>query len=183
MNNIIGLFNRNVIDILTLLSKGDFYLRGISETLKISPSATHAAIKRLLGFGFIKVRRQRNRKYFSIDRENILLRRIKSFLNLEKLLNSKAYRKLRLLGNVGIYGSFADGSNDEHSDLDLWVYADKINPSRVSRISSIFEKEFKVETNILILNGNKLKNLKEKDPEFYSQIRFGSIFEGESIFD
>ena len=155
MNNIIEVFNRNVINIITLLSKGDFYLREISETLKFPPSAAHSAIKRLLRFGFIKVREQRNRKYFSIDRENILLKRIKSFLNLEKLLNSKAYRKLRQLGKVGIYGSFADGSNDEHSDLDLWVYADKINPGSASRISAIFEREFEVETNILILNKNK----------------------------
>ena len=183
MNNIINILNKNSVDILQLLSKGNFYLREISETLHISPSATHGALKSLLAFDFIKESKQKNKKVYSLNTDNILLRAVKSFINLDRIIKSKAYKGLSTLGTVGIYGSFAEGSNDEHSDLDMWVYGEKINPSLAAKYSAKFEKEFKAEINILILNKNKLENIKNKDPEFYSRLKLTSVYQGEAPFD
>ncbi|MEA3493193.1 MAG: nucleotidyltransferase domain-containing protein [Candidatus Margulisiibacteriota bacterium] len=181
--NIFKMLDKNGFKVIRLLSRGDFYLREIASTLKISTSVTHSTIKKLLNLEFVEISKEKNRKIVFLKRENLLLQKVKSFINLNELLSSKAYFELSRVGVAGIYGSFADGSNDEHSDLDLWVYAERMDPAKVSKISSIFEKELKVETNILILNKDKLQRIKNKDPEFYSRIKFTSIFEGEGIFD
>ncbi len=113
----------------------------------------------------------------------MLLKEVKSTINLNTLLHSGGYKELCQLGTVGIYGSYATGNNDEHSDLDLWFYSQKINPALVYKFSSQLEKTFKTETNILILNKKKLENIKDKDPEFYQRLKLTSKYEGETIFD
>ena len=183
MNDIIDLLNKNTINIIMLLSKGDFYVREISGILKISPSAVHSAIKVLLEFNFVKEVKQKNKKIYALNRDNVLLRKVKSFLNFNQIVKSKAYKELNQTGAVGLYGSFAQGANDEHSDLDLWVYGEKIDSALVSKISAKFEKEFKTETKVLILNKKKLENLKDNDPEFFNRLKYTSVTEGEVFFD
>jgi len=183
MNNIINQLDKNSIALIRLLSKGKYYLREISEILKISPSAAHRAIKRLLKINFLIGNKEKNKKNYSLNMKNMLLKEVKSTINLNTLLHSGGYKELCQLGTVGIYGSYATGNNDEHSDLDLWFYSQKINPALVYKFSSQLEKTFKTETNILILNKKKLENIKDKDPEFYQRLKLTSKYEGETIFD
>ena len=180
---IVKILSNNTLKVIGLLSKREGHLREIAAVLRISPSATHTALKKLLKINFVKAARKGNRKVFSLNQAALLLRKVKSLVNLDSILSLKAYAELGRMGSVGIYGSFAEGTNDEHSDLDLWVYGEGLDPAKVSGISSLFEKALKVETGILILNKNKLANLKNKDPEFYSRLKFTSVFTGGELFE
>jgi len=183
MNNLYKIFNKNILRAIDSLSRGEFYLRGIASSLKISPSAAHAIIKKLLKLKFVTISKQQNKRIITLNTDNLFLQKIKSLINLDKILSSRAYRELCKLGAASIYGSFSEGKNDKHSDLDLWVYGEKVDPVKVSKVASLFEKELKVETNILVLNKNKLERLKKNDPEFYTRLKFTSVPKREEIFD
>ncbi|MEA2035273.1 MAG: nucleotidyltransferase domain-containing protein [Euryarchaeota archaeon] len=121
------------------------------------------------------------RKYFWI--ENAETKALKRLLNI-RFLSSIIFLP-DWAGGIGIYGSFADGTNSAKSDLDVWVYVDSYSSDlelKSARLEKSLGKETGVETNILILTSEKLSRLKEDDNPFYFSLMKSTItLEGVSI--
>lgn len=127
-------------------------------------------------------------KYFNILRkQNILERKkdlffikeslntkiLKITLNLAKM-NIKLFEKYKSIEAAGLYGSATKGLNNENSDLDLWIKIKKINEKEIS--SLIKELKDKLpNSSPLILDNEKINQIKEKDKSFYNSLFFGSI--------
>ncbi|MFH1053692.1 MAG: nucleotidyltransferase domain-containing protein [Candidatus Woesearchaeota archaeon] len=172
--NIFQLLTKKNIEILELIDRESLHIRDISDRLNISPGSVHKLIKILRKEDLISETKQKNRIIIKSKKENPIIIEIKRLINLNKLLDSRAYKRLKTNGKIGIYGSFAQGKNDQESDLDLWVYT----PKKEIELRPIFrdlEKELSIRVNPLILTKSKIDTIKKNDNEFYLRLKLTSI--------
>jgi predicted nucleotidyltransferase len=103
---------------------------------------------------------------------NHVVRGIRIMLNV--LAIPKMFGKYNFVKAVGLYGSSSKGTNTVDSDVDLWVKVDKAKKEELVKLTS--ELSGKVENiNLLILNDEKIKELKKFDSSFYHSLYFGSV--------
>jgi len=176
------IFNKTTMELIDLLALNPTHIRDIAEKLNASPGHIHHIIQFLKKNELILEKREKNRKIICINSKNTLIKKIRSLINMGKLLETKSFNRLRELGPIGIYGSFAQGTNDKDSDLDVWVYTDKKLISFQNVLREL-ENDLSIRANLLILNRNKISELKKEDREFYIRLKLTSILFGEDIFD
>lgn len=183
MNDLNRVFSKkNQIILKELASKNETYIREISENTGASPAQVHLAIKLFKKLGFIREKKLKNKKILSFDRNNLLLGKIRQLININEMQNHSSFKKLRKQGSLGIYGSFAAGKDTPESDIDMWIYKkDHVDAIKLRNITRKIETDFKKEVKLLILTDKKIKDLREKDPEFYFRLKLTSA--GEDIFD
>lgn len=184
MYDLSKIFNRSNIKILSLLKKEDgLYIREIAEILDLSTFSVHKSIKLFKKMRFIEEKKVKNRKTIYLIRQDPLLVKIISLVNLSEIVNNKNFKRLTKFGKVGIYGSFGSGEDDKESDIDLWFYPlEKISNIELKEITREIEKEFKMEVKLLVLNTSKINDLMQNDPEFYYRLKLSSIAINGDIF-
>jgi|GEM_PF-198603 len=77
---------------------------------------------------------------------------------------------------IGIYGSWAGGTNTTESDLDLWVLVDTASPDteiRAAELEGTIATHTHCEVNILILD--RVRHLREHDRPFYTALITGHL--------
>jgi len=108
---------------------------------------------------------------------------VKRFLNivlLDEHLPSPEWAK-----GIGIYGSWARGTNTRESDLDLWILVDTYSRDLEFQVAG-FQHELAhvlgYEVHTLILTREKVSELSRKDAPFYEEFRRDSVvIRGEGI--
>lgn len=131
------------------------------------------------------------RRYVLLD--GALPRVVRLLLNLEKLdlptLGLGSFDGPKGLKGLGLYGSWASGTNSLDSDLDVWISADSLPEERgLSRLQRDLILRAETEVNLLVINQQKLAELKINDPPFYKSLIMNSLTikgkkleEGESL--
>ncbi len=182
LSNLSKLFTKkNLIILKDIAGRSGTYLREISENTGVSPAQVHQVIKLFKKFGFIRVEKIKNKKMIFLNRENILLNKIRQLINIYELQNHRSFKDLKKHGSVGIYGSFAAGKDTPESDIDLWIYTkNHVDVIKIKKVTRELEADFRREVKLLVLTDKKIKDLKEKDPEFYFRLKLTSV--GEDIF-
>lgn len=175
-------FAKKSIDIIELLNEKPRHIRDVAEELGCNPATVHAAASLFEKIGIVKTTKRKNMKLISLNRENAFLRGVKSLINLYKLKNSKTYPKLAALGQIGIYGSYAQGSDDPTSDIDMWIHSQETNLRQVLPLIKELEQELKKTVNVLILTDRLIKRYIKEDPEFYIRLKLTSKFLDGDIF-
>ncbi|MBI1973375.1 hypothetical protein HYS54_01035 [Candidatus Micrarchaeota archaeon] len=84
---------------------------------------------------------------------------------------------------IGVYGSWADGTNTRKSDLDLWARC-KLAPSlkEVAALERVIRKRYGIDVQILALDDARFKALKESDSNFYHAIANSKVVWG-TLYD
>jgi predicted nucleotidyltransferase len=101
-------------------------------------------------------------------------RAIKLLLNLQRIdLSALSLGSAR---GLGLYGSWARGTNHQDSDLDVWIRADSLPPeSELARLQRDLGLQADTEVNLLVLTPEKLEGLKREDPPFYNSLVYHSV--------
>lgn len=83
--------------------------------------------------------------------------------------------KLSGVKGIGLYGSWAKGTNDEKSDVDVWVLIDK-QPSDLTagKTRRLIEEKLGKMVDLTILTPERLARIRAKNPAFYASI-FNSL--------
>ena len=77
---------------------------------------------------------------------------------------------------LGLYGSWARGTNHQESDLDLWIRADSLPfESDLARLQKDLSRQVESEVNLLVLTPEKLERLKREDKPFYNSLVMSSV--------
>ena len=108
-------------------------------------------------------------------------RAIKLLLNLNKI-NIESLDTDWITG-IGIFGSWAQGTNTFESDLDIWIKVDAY-PSeyQMARFQRDISTIVGTEVNMLVLTPEKMKSIKMADQPFYnSLLRTSIMLKGGSI--
>jgi len=158
-----------IIEFVTDNPNKEVRVRELAKQLNLSPAYISRTLKILKKHGMFK-----NNK---TDLSNPYVRSLKIFLNVRKLVEKNVVEMLKKVkASVGIYGSWASGTNDEDSDLDVWIKFDK-HPGemKVASIANDIRKALGRNVQILVLSQDRIERLKNEDPTFYYSLVFGSI--------
>jgi predicted nucleotidyltransferase len=122
---------------------------------------------------------KKGREYYPHDCARC--RAVRLLLNLERIDLSAL--SLGFARGIGLYGSWARGTNDEESDLDFWIKADSLpEQSILARLQRDLSVQTGSEVNLLILTPEKLDRIRREDPPFYNSLILSSAtLKGEPI--
>lgn len=145
-------------------------VRELARRLNLSPAYVSKTLKVLRDKGVVKNNR--------VDLNAPLVKALKIFFNVKKLVDEGIITKINSLNviSAGVYGSWANGTNYEDSDLDIWIKVEK-HPGEVKIASFVGAIRKSVGTNVqmLVLTPDNGERLKKEDPTFYYSLAFGSI--------
>ncbi len=152
-------------------------VRELARLLNLSPAHVSRTLKTL--------ERHKIIKNGSVDLSNPYVKALKIFFNIQKLTDSNVIRILKKIepAGAGIYGSWANGTNNETSDVDIWIKVEKkANETKIAVLSSKMRKALRRNIQLLVLTPERIGRLKRDDPIFYYSLVFGSInIYGESL--
>jgi len=120
-----------------------------------------------------------DKKYRVLD--NAMVRAIKVLLNLDRL--SPKPVTFDQVHGIGIFGSWAQGTNTYKSDIDVWIRVERYPPEKeLAQIQNALRKAAGCEINLLVLTPQKMRELRSKDAPFYnSLVRTSIVLDGEPI--
>jgi predicted nucleotidyltransferase len=109
-----------------------------------------------------------------------LTKAIKIILNINKIKLSRI--KKPFMTGIGLYGSWAQGTNMQRSDLDIWIKTEKYpNEKELAHLSKILREMTHSDIQLLVITPQKLEQIK-KDTPFYLSLRYNSrLLWGEPI--
>jgi len=105
---------------------------------------------------------------------------IKRLLNIDRI--TAVGKKPVWSSGIGLYGSWAEGTNTEESDIDLWVYVKTLPTGiMVAELERDISRALSAEVHVLVLNREKIAGMKDTDEPFYrSFVKQSITLEGDS---
>jgi predicted nucleotidyltransferase len=156
--------------------RNSFICSEVSRATGVTKGLVSRYLRLLEEYGLLQ---KDGRKYSAHDGAHS--RAIKLLLNLEKIdLSTLSLGSAR---GLGLYGSWARGTNHQESDLDVWIRADSLPAeSELARLQKDLSWQVDCEVNLLVLTPEKLERLKREDKPFYNSLVMGSVtLKGESL--
>ena len=142
----------------------------IVKATKVSKSAVNEALKELAKDKLVLQEKKGRMSFYSVDLNDPVIRRLKCTENVS-LLKPLVEQLKKISQKIIFFGSFAEGTNIEESDIDLFVLSNQ--PDIVQRIiqkSSLAEKIQPV-----IKKPAEFIGFDKKKPLFYQEIERGII--------
>jgi predicted nucleotidyltransferase len=113
-------------------------------------------------------------------KDNFATRGLKRLLNLSKFDPRKV--DTGQIRGIGLYGSWARGTNTVESDVDVWVKADAYPPQEyLAELSSRLRRMFGSEIRLLVLTPDKEAQVAEDEVFHSSLLRDSVLLWGEDI--
>jgi len=144
----------------------EIYLKELSRTLKISSGSASNILKYFLKQNYLKLKIEGNLHKYKLNNDSLIVKQMKVINNLfllEKYIN---LLKKEDVYSIILYGSYANGTNIEESDIDILI----ISNLDFLKETQIIEQKLEKEVNIDVLSIEKWKNIKRKDRVFYDNI-------------
>lgn len=159
-----------------VMFRSSFGMAEVSRATGITKGLVSRYLRWLMEHGLLQ---KEGRMYSPLDGAHS--RAIKLLLNLEKIDLSAL--SLGSVKGLGLYGSWARGTNHQDSDLDVWLRADSLPPeSELAMLQKDLSMQAGVEVNLLVLTPEKLEMLKREDRPFYNSLIMNSVtLKGEPI--
>ncbi|VVB64999.1 Bacterial regulatory protein, arsR family [uncultured archaeon] len=150
-----------------VMLRSSYSVSEVSRSAGVNKGLVSRYLRLLEGLGLL---RRDGRKYALLN--GAFPRAVRLILNLEKLdLSTLGMGPIEGLKGLGIYGSWARGTNHLDSDLDLWIRADSLpKESDLARLQRDLSLRTGAEVNLLVLTPQKLRELKINDPPFYASL-------------
>jgi len=147
------------------------------DGMTVSVAAKETGLSKALVSNYFRILQmesilKRSGKKFTVQ-DNVCTKALKILLNLN-YFDRELFRKYDFVRSAGLYGSFVKGTNTEASDIDIWIFVDKISEEKIARMSSDLRSVFR---NIrpLYLTSEKIAQMKREESTFYHSLIFGSI--------
>ena len=175
---------KSQFQIVDLLGSGPSYPNEIARKLSISPSQAQKWLLWLLEKKMvIRKKGDLKRVFYSLNTKSFEVSACRKTILVEKLEKSNYWKNLCKLIPCGIYGSFALGTFDENSDIDLWVYIEKNDRKKIREIADKLGDEFKRQVNLVYLDKTYVKSITNNDPEFFYRLKLQSITQHAEVFN
>ncbi len=163
-----------VIDKITSEPNKSFSVRGLAKELNISSASSKSALDYMKEKQLVHLKIIGRTYQYNADLNNSLCRQWKILFNLDEITDSKIVenfiKKFENIYSILLYGSYAKGTNDPKSDIDLLVIVQKYK-----KINLNFVNNLKKEANISILSFKEWKTKAKTNKVFYENIIYDSI--------
>jgi predicted nucleotidyltransferase len=159
-----------------VMFRNSFRVAEVSRATGVTKGLVSRYLRLLEEYGLLQ---KEGREYSPHDDAHS--RAIKLLLNLEMIDLSTL--SLGSAKGLGLYGSWAKGTNHQESDLDVWIKTDSLPPeSMLARLQKDLSLQTGAEVNLLVLTPEKLERLKREDKPFYNSLVMGPVtLIGESL--
>jgi len=162
-------------EIMKNFLKGYFikiYGRELIDKVSLSPKNISLTLKEFEEEGVLKSEISGNRRYYSLNFNNVLLaQEIICFENLRKLeFLKKNKRLIDFLNNVDgsivcVFGSYAKETNNKNSDLDLFIVG-KVDSLKLKR----FGKDYGIDVQIFNVSFRDFVNSIKRNDEIFNEV-------------
>lgn len=149
-----------------------YYLRELEKILNYPVQNIRRELLKLEETGLFKREKQGNQVYYSLNTEAPIFNDFKNIIEKTIGIENQLREALSDLDGISksfIYGSFADGTYDELSDVDIMIVGDVKEDDLIEKIS-LLEKKFGREINYLIYNKEEFLKRKLENDSFISRI-------------
>ncbi len=153
-----------------ILERDTFGVEEVARKLGVSKGTVSSYLKELAEDGLIE--KEGRRFKWSDENARRELKREVSYWTLRKKLLPLRQPWIKALG---IYGSFAKGTNREDSDVDIWVLLDNESPILIGELQEKLEEATGRRVDLMVLTEKKLKRLKNENPYLYWNIKLASL--------
>lgn len=162
------------------------YVKELAQLLKIGPTSANNTLGRLEKVGLLQREDKARSHFYSLDNESAVVRSLKVSYLLARLEDAEFVNKLlevdEGLISICIYGSFADGTFDEKSDLDVLIISQR-RKIEFNSVLSKLENLLGLEINIEVFTLSSWGRIKDKDKGFCREIAASHILlYGSEIF-
>ncbi len=168
------MLHNKYFDILKLFTKDyrkDIYGRELIGKVNISPKGIALALKELENEGILKSRREGNMKFYFLNHQYSQIKEILTITELTK--KTQFYLKHRTIAHlfrdderiVGMFGSYAKGTQKTRSDIDVFIVGKK-KPKDYDKRG----KEFDIEINIVYFTEKQFTDLLNKKNNLLKEI-------------
>lgn len=149
-----------------------YYLRQLERKIDFPVQNIRRELLKLEKIGLFKKEIQGNQSYYLLNTDSLIFNDIKNII--EKTLGienqiKEVLNDLKGLNKAFIYGSFADKTYDNLSDIDIIVIG-KINEDKLIEKISKLEKKIDREINYLIYSDEEFSKAKLEKNSFISHI-------------
>ena len=152
-------------------------LHKIAREVGVSPSQVHKYVSILKDMRFVQ------------DNKLLDSPLIRSLRLVENLLQLRKERVVNFLKKsipsaegIGIYGSWAKGSNTGDADLDIWIKVSKApDDLTLAKTRRTLEKKLGVVVDLTPITPEKFEYLKKKNPPFYFSLCNSTRLWGEKL--
>ena len=142
----------------------------IVKATKVSKSAANEALKELAKDKFVLQEKKGRMSFYSVDLNDPVIRRLKSTENVS-LLKPLIEQLKKNSQKIILFGSFAEGTNVEESDIDLFILSNR--PDSVQKVIQKSPLAEKIQP--VIKKPSEFIGFDKKKPLFYQEIERGII--------
>lgn len=167
---------------LSLLSKilfegGEIRIHDIARKAKTSPGQAHKYVLILERNGIIRGRKLA---------ESAKTRELRALLDLKKIEDAGIVAIIRKAlpkaSGIGVFGSWANGTNNNESDIDLWVrLPQKADEAQVAAAKKAVEAKLGVKADLTVVSPEMQSGLRLKSEAFYYSLYHGKVLWGEGF--
>jgi predicted nucleotidyltransferase len=147
----------------------EIHLRELSRKTNTSIFATKKIIDELVNKKILIEKKQGNQRLIKPNIDDQFFKQLKIAFSIKKIQDSKVIQhieeKIPAISSITLYGSTAQGKDDNKSDIDLLVIGQKNNINL-----SKYEKEVGKEINLLIMKWSEWRTHAKQDKPFYREI-------------
>ena len=147
----------------------EIHLRELSRKTNTSTFATKKIIDELVEQKMLVEKKQGNQRLIKPNIDNEFFKQLKIAFSVKKIQDSKIIQyieeKIPAITSITLYGSTAQGKDDNKSDIDLLVIGQK-NKIDLSK----YEKEIGREINLLVMKWSEWRTHAKQDKPFYREI-------------
>ena len=145
------------------------HLRELSRKTNTSTYSTKTIIDELVNQRILLEKKQGNQRCMTSNMENQFFRQIKIAFSIKKIQDSQIIQhleeKIPAISSIILYGSTAQGKDDEKSDIDLLIIGQKTKID-ISKYEKVTNKEI----NLLIMKWSEWRQHANQNKPFYREI-------------
>ncbi len=161
-----------ILSLFMLNPASEFYLREIARQLDLPPHAVTQETKRLTEIGLLKRERRGNNVYFRVNRDFPIFPELKAIILRTVGIGDRLREALSEQGNIDvafIYGSYAKGTENLESDVDIFIIGD-IRPRDLTSILAQLEEEVGRELNATVFTHEEITHRMNTGDHFIASV-------------
>jgi predicted nucleotidyltransferase len=150
-----------------------FHIKQLARILNVSPASVSSAVKSFEEDGLLSKEEKGLAHIYSLDSENSMVAPLKKAYGIAFVLSSKPKEKLLEIDpniiTLAIFGSFAEGSFDEKSDIDFLIMTSARKELFVQAAKRL-EEELDKEVSLSVLKLSEWRAMAKKGDAFYKRV-------------
>jgi len=149
-----------------------YYVRQLAVILGVSVGTIHRELIRLQGSGILNSDKVGNLRFFCVNKASPVFKELKQIVFKTEGVQGRLKAELKNLKGLKtafIYGSFAKGEENAHSDVDLFLLGGISEDELIQKISAL-EGEFDREINFTIYTASDFKKEMKRESSFLKDV-------------